>query len=118
MENEEKNEMPVNPEVAPAPAPEPAPSADSCDRLSAAQQFAREQYDKLRRATASQMENVRHYTQDVRHQINEGWGATCARARDIHHAGEEYVRSNPTGSMLGALGLGVVIGLLMGASRR
>lgn len=96
----------------------PAPTADSQNRLAAAQDFAREQYEKIRRATVAQMENVRNYTEDMRHQLNEGWDVTCNRARDIHKASEAYVKENPTGSMLGALGVGVIIGLLLGSSRR
>ncbi len=128
MENEEKNTAPVTPDVAPAPVAEPAPTQDSRIRLDAARQFAEEQYDKLRRATASQMENVRGYTEEARRQLNEGWDvtrrqlnegweATRAKAKDLHQAGEEYVRSNPSGSVLGALGLGIILGLLMGGRR-
>ncbi len=128
MENEEIKTIPATPEVAPAPIAEPAPSADSRDRLDAARQFAEEQYDRLRRATASQMENVRDYTEEARRhlnegwdearrQLNEGWDVTRAKAKDLHHAGEEYVRANPSGSMLGALGVGVIIGLLLGGRR-
>lgn len=107
MENENKNDT-VN----------TVPSADTQNRLAAAQDFAREQYEKIRRATVAQMENVRNYTEDMRKQLNEGWDVTCNRARDIHKAGEEYVKENPTGSMLGALGVGLILGLLLGASRR
>ncbi len=96
----------------------PAPTADTQNRLAAAQDFAREQYEKIRRATMAQMENVRHYTEDMRQQLNEGWDVTCNRARDIHKASEEYVKENPTGSMLGALGVGIILGLLLGSSRR
>lgn len=116
MDNDATKDMTAD--VAPAPAPEPAPTADSQNRLSAAQAFAREQYDKICRMTASQVENVRNYTQDMRRQLNEGWDVTCTRARDLHKAGEAYVKENPTGSVLGALGIGVLIGLLIGSSRR
>ncbi len=126
MENEENT--PTAPEVAPAPIAQPAPSEDSRIRLDAARQFAEEQYDRLRRATASQMENVRGYTEEARRQlnegwdearkhINEGWDATCSKARDLHQAGEEYVRANPSGSVLGAVGLGIILGLLIGGRR-
>ena len=50
--------------------------------------------------------------------MNEGWDKTCSAAKEYHKAGEEYVKSNPTGSILGALGVGVLIGLLLGGSRR
>lgn len=99
-------------------APEVAPSSDSQNRLRAARDFAREQYDKIRRMTADQMENVRHYTRDARRQINESWDATCAKAKDLHKSGEEYVRANPTTSVLYALGVGVLLGLVLGGRRR
>ncbi|MCH5284277.1 MAG: DUF883 family protein [Akkermansiaceae bacterium] len=101
-----------------APAPAPAPTCDTQNRLKAARDFAREQYEKIRRVTADQVENVRHYTQDARRQINEGWDATRAKAKDLHKAGEEYVKANPTSSVLYALGAGVILGLLLGSSRR
>ncbi len=148
MENEV--DTTTAPEVAPAPVTPPAPSEDSRIRLDAARQFAEEQYDRLRRATATQVENMRGYTEEARRHINEGWDVTrakvnegwdvtrakvnegwdvtrtkvnegwdvtCAKAKDLHQAGEEYVRANPSGSVLGALGLGVILGLLIGGRR-
>lgn len=100
-----------------APAPAPAPSDDTKNRLCAARQFAMEQYDKLCAATATQVENVRQYTDEARKQINAGWSATCVRAKDLHEAGEKYVKSNPTGSMLGALAAGLILGLILGNRR-
>ena len=112
MSNEKNDQTPG---AAPVAA---VSSSDSQNRLSAAAEFAREQYERVRRATAAQVEHVRQYTQDARRQINEGWDATRAKAADLHKAGEEYVRSNPTGSVLGALGIGLLLGLLLGGSRR
>ena len=104
-------------------------AADTQDRLKAARDYACAQYDKLRRATAEQMENVRRYTSErmvdvrrytdeAREQLNEGWESTCAKAKDLHAAGEEYVKANPTSTVLGALGVGFVLGLLIGVTRR
>ncbi len=117
MENEDIKTSSATPEVAPAPIAQPAPSDDTRHRLEAARQYAEEQYDRLRRATASQMENVRGYTEEARRQINEGWDVTCAKAKDLHQAGEEYVRANPSGSVLGAVALGVILGMLIGGRR-
>ena len=134
MDNNEIKDTQVTPEAT------PAPSADTCDRLNAARQYACEQYEKIRKAATDQMANVRAYAGQARAQINEswdkarcqmnegwdkarvqmneGWDKTCSAAKEYHKAGEEYVKSNPTGSILGALGVGVLIGLLLGGSRR
>lgn len=120
MENDEIKETVVN--------AAPAPTADACDRLSAARKYASEQYEKIRRAAAEQMGNVREYAGQARAQLNEswdkarvqmneGWDKTCAAAKEYHKAGESYVKENPTGSILGALGVGVLIGLLLGGRR-
>ena len=94
------------------------PSCDTKDRLAAARAYAVAQYDKIRRAAAQQFDHVRKYTQDARVQINEGWDVTRTKAKDLHKAGEEYVKAHPTGTVLGGLGLGIIIGLLLGGSRR
>ena len=94
------------------------PSCDTKDRLAAARAYAVAQYDKIRRAAAQQFDHVRKYTQDARVQINEGWDVTRTKAKDLHKAGEEYVKAHPTGAVLGGLGLGIIIGLLLGGSRR
>lgn len=128
-----------NEEIKETPAPAPAPTTDACDRLNAARQYASEQYEKIRRAASEQMEHVREYADHARAQINEGWDKarvqvnegwdkarvqmnegwdkTCSAAKEYHKAGEAYVKENPTGSVLGALGLGVLVGLLLGTRR-
>ena len=106
----------------------PAPSADTCDRLNAARQYASEQYEKIRRAAIEQMDHVREYADQARVQINESWDKACvqmnegwdktrAAAKEYHKAGEAYVKENPTGSILGALGVGVLLGLILGSRR-
>ncbi|MBQ9829491.1 MAG: hypothetical protein IJO38_04050 [Akkermansia sp.] len=128
-----------NEEIKDTTAPAPAPSTDACDRLAAARQYASEQYEKIRRAASEQMEHVREYADHARAQINEGWDKarvqvnegwdkarvqmnegwdkTCSAAKEYHKAGEAYVKENPTGSILGALGIGVLVGLLLGSRR-
>ena len=120
MENEEIKDTPV--------AATPAPTADACDRLNAARKYASEQYEKIRRAASEQMVHVRAYADHARTQLNESWGKareqmnegwdkTCSAAKEYHKAGEAYVKENPTGSVLGALGIGVLIGLILGGRR-
>lgn len=100
------------------PVPAPAPTADACDRLNAARRFAGEQYEKIRTAAEAQMENVKTYTEGARKQLNQGWDVTCDKAKELHRAGEAYVKENPTGTVLGALGVGVILGLLLGIGKR
>ena len=35
------------------------------------------------------------------------------KAKELHHTAEDYIRENPTKAVLGALGAGVIIGLIM-----
>ena len=42
---------------------------------------------------------------------------TCDKARELHKAGEAYVKENPTSTVMGALGVGVILGLLLGGRR-
>jgi ElaB/YqjD/DUF883 family membrane-anchored ribosome-binding protein len=117
-----------NEEIKETSAPATAPNADACDRLNAARQYACEQYEKLRRVAAEQMVHVREYADQARAQINEGWDKarvqmnegwdkTRAAAKAYHKTGEDFVKENPTGSVLGALGIGVLIGLVLGSRR-
>ncbi len=94
-----------------------APSKENTHRLTEARRFATAQYDKIRRATSAQVAQVRQYTQDARAQLHTQWDSTCTKARDAHKAGEEYVKQNPTTSVLTALGVGLLLGLLLGSRR-
>jgi len=49
------------------------------------------------------------YVKDV---TSEKFNQSCDKAKDLHTSAEEYVRANPTKSVLGALGIGIVIGLI------
>ncbi len=105
-------ESEVTTEAAPAASPES--TKGNSHRLSEARRFAAEQYDKIRRVTTSQVAHVRQYTQGACSQLNNQWDTTCTKARDAHKAGEEYVKENPNASVLSALGLGVILGMLLG----
>jgi len=84
------------------------------DRLSAARKFAADQYEKLRDVTNKQLKQVRNYTSCAREQINVKLDPIYSKAKDAHQVSEEFVKKNPTGTVLGALGIGVIIGLLLG----
>lgn len=101
-----------------------ASSAAEHSRESAAE-LAKEtetRFRQARRYAADKVEQLRRAAADgagiVRQRASEGWDATCGRAKDLHKAGEEYVKANPTKAVLVTLGAGLVLGLLIGASRR
>lgn len=97
-------------------APETKPVKEEIkDRIDAARAFAEEKYHQVREAADPYVEKARKYATDAREHINANWDDTCARAKELHKAGEDYVRANPTGSVLGALGVGLILGLLLGS---
>ena len=62
--------------------------------------FAKESIDETKRA-------VTHYGELAK-----------KKASEVKGASETYIKENPWKSVLGALGVGVVVGLLIGARRR
>ena len=97
-------------------APETKPVKEEIkDRIDAARAFAEEKYQQVREAADPYVEKARKYATDAREHMNANWDDTCARAKELHKAGEDYVRANPTGSVLGALGVGLILGLLLGS---
>jgi ElaB/YqjD/DUF883 family membrane-anchored ribosome-binding protein len=54
-------------------------------------------------------EKVSHAKEVAQHQ----WDETRVRAREIHVTAEDYIRQNPTKAVLGALGVGFLIGLIV-----
>ncbi len=80
-------------------------------RLKQARRYAAEKVEQLRRLASDKAEMVRRHA-------GESWDATCDKAKDLHKAGEEYVKSNPTKATLITLGIGFVLGVLIGSSRR
>ncbi len=66
---------------------------------------ARESASQFRDITTEKAAHFREIAQ-------EQWTDTRARAREVHSSAEEYVRQNPTKCVLGALGVGFLIGLI------
>ncbi|MFU8892913.1 MAG: DUF883 family protein [Luteolibacter sp.] len=54
-------------------------------------------------------ESARH----LRETACEQWDETRVKAKEIHVTAEDYIRQNPTKCVLGALGVGFLIGLLV-----
>lgn len=53
-------------------------------------------------------EKVQHAKESAQHQ----WEETRVKAKEIHVTAEDYIRQNPTKAVLGALGVGFLIGLI------
>lgn len=53
-------------------------------------------------------EKVSHVKESAQHQ----WEDTRVKAKEMHVTAEDYIRQNPTKTVLGALGIGFLIGLL------
>lgn len=51
--------------------------------------------------------------QHFRESATEHWDETRVRAKEFHVSAEDYIRQNPTKSVLGALGVGFLIGLIL-----
>jgi ElaB/YqjD/DUF883 family membrane-anchored ribosome-binding protein len=49
----------------------------------------------------------------LRESASEHWQETRDKARDIHISAEDYIRQHPTKCVLGALGIGFLIGLIV-----
>jgi hypothetical protein len=49
----------------------------------------------------------------VKEVAQQQWDETRVRAREIHVTAEDYIRQNPTKAVLGALGVGFLIGLIV-----
>lgn len=49
----------------------------------------------------------------LRESATEQWGQTCDRAKEWHVTAEDYIRQNPTKSVLYAAGVGFLIGLIV-----
>ena len=53
-------------------------------------------------------DKVQHARVTAQHQ----WEETRVKAKEIHVTAEDYIRQNPTKAVLGALGIGFLIGLI------
>ena len=68
---------------------------------------------------ASAAEKAEHYktvatdkAQQVKETAQHQWEETRVKAKEIHVTAEDYIRQNPTKAVLGALGIGFLIGLI------
>ncbi len=80
-------------------------------------EVAAEKAVQLKSTAAEKAEALRHAaavrSQHLRESANEQWNDTRVKAKEFHVTAEEYIRQNPTKSVLGALGVGFLIGLIL-----
>lgn len=63
--------------------------------------------------TASSMKaTATDKVQHARETAQQQWQETRVKAKEIHITAEDYIRQNPTKAVLGALGVGFLIGLI------
>lgn len=75
-----------------------------------------EKADQFRATATEKVEQFRHAATDqaqhFRDSAQEQWEGTRVKAREIHVTTEDYIRQNPTKSVLAAIGVGFLIGLI------
>ncbi len=74
-------------------------------RFQKARNFAAAKVNQIRKTATEQAVHLREFAKEKSDVI-------CSKAKEFHKAGEVYVKEKPTQSVLIALGLGFVIGLL------
>lgn len=89
------------------------------DVQSKAQQLksaAAEKAQQFRSYAGDKATALKHDATQKAHQVKDvttqKFNQSCDKAKDLHSSAEDYVRANPTKSVLGALGVGLVIGLI------
>lgn len=87
--------------------------------LDAAQTLKATATEKADHFKAVASEKADHYkavaTEKVQHAketAQQQWEETRVKAKEIHVTAEDYIRQNPTKAVLGALGVGFLIGLI------
>lgn len=87
--------------------------------IESAQQFrdvATEKAQALKATATEKATQFRQVAEDrathLRTVADEQWHQTRDKAKDLHGTAEEYIRENPTKCVLGALGIGFLIGLI------
>ncbi|MBC7980202.1 MAG: DUF883 family protein [Armatimonadetes bacterium] len=68
---------------------------------------------------ASAVEKAEHYknvavdkAQHLKESAQHQWDDSRVKAKEMHISAEDYIRQNPTKAVLGALGIGFLIGLI------
>ena len=84
---------------------DPIPENGNQDHFEASKAHARAAAEQMRDAAAEAAREFRERAGDVA-------GDWKGKAQDMHQEIEDYIRQNPTKSILAAVGIGFVIGLI------
>ncbi|MBX3741497.1 MAG: DUF883 family protein [Akkermansiaceae bacterium] len=80
-------------------------------------EVAGEKASQFKATAAEKAEALKHAASERAHQFRETateqWEDTRVKAKELHVTAEDYIRQNPTKSVLGALGVGFLIGLIL-----
>jgi ElaB/YqjD/DUF883 family membrane-anchored ribosome-binding protein len=80
-------------------------------------EVATEKAAQFKDAATERAEALRHAAQEraqhLKESANEQWHGTCDRAKELQVTAEDYIRQNPAKAVLGALGVGFLIGLIV-----
>jgi len=75
--------------------------------------------EKVDQYKAVATEKAEHYrtvatekAQQVKETAQKQWGDTQVKAKELHVTSEDYIKQNPSKAVLGALGIGFLIGLI------
>lgn len=77
--------------------------------IESAEHFRNVASEKAREARASAGEKAHHFKEIAEDQ----WSETREKALEFHSTAEDYIREHPTKCVLGALGIGFLIGLIV-----
>lgn len=80
-------------------------------------EVASEKASQFKSTAAEKAEALKHAASERAHQFKdsatEHWEDTRVRAKELHVSAEDYIRQNPTKAVLGALGVGFLVGLIL-----
>jgi ElaB/YqjD/DUF883 family membrane-anchored ribosome-binding protein len=72
---------------------------------------------QLKATAAEKADEIRQIATDRAHRLQETaaeqWRDTRDKTKELHVTAEDYIRQNPTKCVVGALGLGLLIGLIV-----
>jgi ElaB/YqjD/DUF883 family membrane-anchored ribosome-binding protein len=80
-------------------------------------EVASEKAAHFKSSAAEKADALKHAASERAHQFRETateqWQDTRVKAKEFQETAEDYIRQNPTKSVLGALGVGFLIGLIL-----